>query len=147
MSITERLSKDPANAWVEAGEKDNLTKAVGDPTILWSIGGACDRPGCIDRRSYIMGVHFIWVDYLSPRFHRRGIMSTTLRTLIEAWYIPRMNCHKIQATAFVGNVASLGVFTKVGFKHTGNMEDAVRLPEGRGRILKSLYILTWVRAE
>jgi len=74
-------------------------------------------------------------------------MTTTLRTLIEAWYIPRMNCHKIQATTFVGNVASLGVLTKAGFKHTGDMEDAVRLPEGRGRILKSLHILKWERGE
>lgn len=31
--------EDPANAWARA-EKDNLSKAVGDPTILWSIGGS-----------------------------------------------------------------------------------------------------------
>lgn len=74
-------------------------------------------------------------------------MSHALRTLITAWCVPRMNCHRIHATAFVGNAASVGVFTKTGFKHAGDIEDVVRLPEGRGSSLRSLHTMEWIHEE
>lgn len=114
----------PDVAWAEKEDADNLLKPAGDPTIVWTIG-----------------------DYLAPSHRRRGIMSAALRTLIEGWAIPRMNCRTMMVTAFVGNVASVGVFKKVGFEYVKDIEDAIALPEGRGGHLKSLHILKWEYAE
>ncbi|KAG8830863.1 hypothetical protein FRC18_007475 [Serendipita sp. 400] len=111
----------PERTWVGPEDVDNLKKPVGDPTILYTVG-----------------------DYLAPTHHRRGIMSTALRTIIDKWAIPRMNCQRITATAFVGNVASVGVFKKVGFEHVRDVSDAMNLPSGRGGHLMSVHLLEWV---
>ncbi|KAG8832674.1 hypothetical protein FRC17_000893 [Serendipita sp. 399] len=114
------VRESPQRAWVGPEDEDNLRKPVGDPSILYSIG-----------------------DYLAPTHHRRGIMSTTLRTLINEWAIPRMNCKKISATAFVGNAASIGVFKKVGFEHVGDMTKALTLPPSRGGHSMGVHLLEW----
>ncbi|CAG8587370.1 974_t:CDS:2, partial [Acaulospora colombiana] len=119
----------PDVAWAEKEDADNLLKPAGDPTIVWTIG---DTETTQSNQ-----------DFLAPSHHRRGIMSAALRTLIEGWAIPRMNCRRMLVTAFVGNVASVGVFRKVGFKHVRDVENAIALPEGRGGHLKSLHILKW----
>jgi RimJ/RimL family protein N-acetyltransferase len=63
--------------------------------------------------------------------------------LIDNWAVPRMNCRRIITTVMLGNTASFGVFKKVGFKHTGDVEDAIRLPDGRGGHLKGLHLMEW----
>lgn len=105
-------------AWISSSDANNSAKSAGDPSILYSIG-----------------------DYLSPTHHRQGIMSAVLNTVLASWAIPRMNCRRIVATAFIGNVASVGVFKKAGFKHTRDQKDAARLPEGRGGHLRDLHIM------
>lgn len=81
-----------------------------------------------------------------PSHHRRGIMNTALRTLIDAWAVPRMACRRITATAMLGNAGSIGVFKKVGFEHTRDFKDAIQLSEGRGGDWKSLHIMEWTSA-
>lgn len=83
------------------------------------------------------------LDYLSPSHHRRGIMSTAIRTIIESWAVPRMNCKRISANAFIGNEASLGVFLKCGFKLIKETEKMVATPPSRGGELRGLYIMVW----
>jgi RimJ/RimL family protein N-acetyltransferase len=58
-----------------------------------------------------------------------------------------MNCRRITTTAFLGNVASVGVFLKVGFHLVKEQSDAVRLPEGRGGQLVGLHIMKWVQED
>lgn len=70
-------------------------------------------------------------------------MTAAIRVLIDVWAIPRMNCKRINATAFLGNVASVGVFSKLRFQMVGDQADAVRLPEGRGGQLVGLHIMRW----
>jgi len=70
-------------------------------------------------------------------------MSAALRVLIDKWAVPRMNCQIILTSAMLGNVGSVGVFKKVGFKHLRDVEDAIRLPEGRGGHLRSVHVMEW----
>lgn len=72
-------------------------------------------------------------------------MSAALRTLIDVWAVPRMNVHRIHATAFIGNEASLGVFLKAGFERKEDVLDVVRLSEGRGGQLMSVHAVEWTR--
>lgn len=70
-------------------------------------------------------------------------MSAALKTIIYTWAVPRMNCRRILATAFEGNVASIGVFLKCGFELDLDVVDAVSLPEGRGGHKKTLHVIKW----
>ncbi|KAG8860401.1 hypothetical protein FRB91_003435 [Serendipita sp. 411] len=131
----------PERTWVGPEDVDNLKKPVGDPTILYTVGGMSQlfRFFGLEKRN-LKSLQ----DYLAPTHHRRGIMSTALRTIIDKWAIPRMNCQRITATAFVGNVASVGVFKKVRFEHVRDVSDAMNLPSGRGGHLMSVHLLEWV---
>ncbi|KAG6916193.1 hypothetical protein DXG01_008075 [Tephrocybe rancida] len=79
---------------------DDARKKAGDPTILWDIA-----------------------DYVVPDRHGQGIMSAAISTLIQSWAIPRLNAHKMQASVLEGNVASIKVLEKVGFKLRGTLCD------------------------
>lgn len=114
----------PQRKWISSKDANNLVKEIGDSTIAWTVGF-----------------------YLVPSHHRRGIMSAALQTLIDAWAVPRMACRRIIATAMLGNAASVGVFKKLGFEHTRDVEDAVQLPEGRGGHWKTLHVLEWSYSE
>jgi RimJ/RimL family protein N-acetyltransferase len=70
-------------------------------------------------------------------------MSTAVRMLIDKWAVPRMNCQRIVTSAMLNNTASVGVFKKLGFKHVRDVENAIRLPEGRGGHLKNLHVMEW----
>ncbi|KIJ38427.1 hypothetical protein M422DRAFT_104847, partial [Sphaerobolus stellatus SS14] len=72
--------------------EENSKKEPGDPDKEWSFG-----------------------DYLAPSHHGKGIMSLTIKTLLDQWIIPRMGAKKINATAFNGNIGSVRVFEKNGF--------------------------------
>jgi len=83
-------------------KEENNAREAGDPEIVWTIG-----------------------DYLSPTHHGQGIMSAVVKALVEQWAVPRMNARDIRPTTFVGNDASVRVFTKNGFVLTGVVRDAV----------------------
>ncbi|KZT02496.1 uncharacterized protein LAESUDRAFT_730244 [Laetiporus sulphureus 93-53] len=73
--------------------EENASREVGDPNLVWCVG-----------------------DYLASSHHGRGIMSAAFRTLMEAWAIPRMDVRHIRVEAFKGNVGSVRVFEKFGFR-------------------------------
>ena len=123
---------------MEWASSENETKAVGDPTIVWTIG--CERFNLLATTNMILIESQV---YLAVSHHRRGIMSAAVRMLIDNWAVPRMNCQRIITSAMLGNVASVGVFKKLGFKHVRDVENAIRLPEGRGGHLKSLHLMEW----
>ncbi|EPQ60328.1 acetyltransferase, GNAT family [Gloeophyllum trabeum ATCC 11539] len=100
--------------------RENKARAVGDPEIVFTMG-----------------------DYLIPSHHGRGIMTAAVRTLMNEWMIPRMNCHKILVNAKKGNLASRRVFEKAGFRFMDTVEDALELTVP-GRAGKwSLDVLEW----
>ncbi|KAJ3489612.1 hypothetical protein NLI96_g2014 [Meripilus lineatus] len=89
--------------------KENADRDVGDPEIVWCIGGIVlfVIPGCLCIYSD--------ADYLVASHHNRGIMSAAAGTIIREWVIPKMAARKIRVETFVGNVGSRRVFEKNGF--------------------------------
>ncbi|KAL0951675.1 hypothetical protein HGRIS_008354 [Hohenbuehelia grisea] len=94
--------------------KDNYERKAGDPNIIWTIG-----------------------DYLAPSHHGQGIMSDALSTLLNDWGIPRMRVGHIIATTHKGNVGSVRVFEKNGFRMVGTVDD---YEEVRGQ-LQSFHVV------
>ena len=66
-------------------------------------------------------------------------MSAALGALTKAWVIPRMNAHVIEGLAFIGNVGSIRVFEKNGFKMLVTVEDCIEVKGER----KGLQLLEW----
>jgi hypothetical protein len=72
-------------------------------------------------------------DYLEPGHHGQGIMSLTLKTLIDEWMVPRMDCHRISGVTFVSNHASAKIFLNSGFMLTQTSSlRCYDVPKGRG---------------
>jgi len=117
------------HGWIEVEDeelrakmaKENLEKPIGDAGIVWTIG-----------------------DFLRPSHHGRGIMSAAVETVINQWMIPHLNAHKIRVEAFEGNIGSVRVFEKNGFKLL-EMVKVDRLGQGHGRIEGMVHVLEWVR--
>ncbi|KAF4611980.1 hypothetical protein D9613_004126 [Agrocybe pediades] len=89
---------------------------VGDPKIIYSIG-----------------------DYLDPKYHGQGIMTDALDTILHEWAIPRMNVRRILTGAFIGNVGSVRVFQKNGFKMLRTVDEFAVV---RGT-MRGLHVLEW----
>ncbi|KDQ63162.1 hypothetical protein JAAARDRAFT_29166 [Jaapia argillacea MUCL 33604] len=108
----------------EEAAKVNAEKQVGDPEIIWAIG-----------------------DYLAPSHHGKGIMTAAVRTIIQDWAIPRMNVHRIRVSTCKGNIGSVRVFEKNGFRLIETKEDFLTITaEGReGGPPISLHSLEWCR--
>lgn len=68
-------------------------------------------------------------------------MSGVVKTIIDDWMVPRMNCHSIAAAVFYENEASLAVFRKNGFSVVGEQKDIVTLPIERGGESKGGWLL------
>ncbi|KAF7302877.1 N-acetyltransferase domain-containing protein [Mycena kentingensis (nom. inval.)] len=83
----------------------------------------------------------IWTigDYLAPSYHRRGIVSDALQTLITQWAVPRMGVRRMVVTTLKGNKASVGVFEKHGFVFRKTIEDVLDV---RG-VSTSVHVLEW----
>lgn len=72
-------------------------------------------------------------------------MSAVVCAVINQWMIPYMNAHKIDAEVFEGNVGSVRVFEKNGFK----LHETVKVDQvgqGCGRI-EGVHVLEWRRGE
>jgi RimJ/RimL family protein N-acetyltransferase len=83
--------------------------------------------------------------WLLPSHHRRGIMGSVLKTLIDEWMVPLANARVIKSSLFVGNEASAGVFRKNGFVLDVTVENGTLLPEWRGGGYKPIHVYKWER--
>jgi RimJ/RimL family protein N-acetyltransferase len=83
------------------------------------------------------------LDYLSPAYTSRGIISDASKTLLYKWGIPRMNIRKMVGTVYTGNGASVKVLEKLGFKMREVYKD---LKEVKGTI-RSVCVLEWALEE
>jgi RimJ/RimL family protein N-acetyltransferase len=62
-----------------------------------------------------------------------------MATLIQKWAIPYVGVREMDCVAFEGNIGSVRVFEKNGFKRTGLLKDNQVV---RGE-LKSEHVLEW----
>ena len=70
-------------------------------------------------------------------------MSAAVDTVINQWMIPRMNAYKIRTAAIDGNIGSVRVFEKNGFK----LLKTVKVNQdgsGCGRV-NGVHLLEWER--
>jgi hypothetical protein len=87
-----------------------------------------------------------FADYLEPGHHQRGIMSLAFKTLISEWMIPRVNCHHITGTTFIGNRASGKVLLNNEFVQLEkDVPDWAPIPEERGGGKMGLHVFRWRR--
>ncbi|KAG6856447.1 hypothetical protein H0H87_004412 [Tephrocybe sp. NHM501043] len=93
-------------------------KGAGDPSIVWDMA-----------------------DYVIPERQGQGIMTAAMSALIQNWAIPRLNAQKIQASVLEGNIASIKVLEKAGFKLRGKI---CNYEEIQG-VLKGTQWLEWAR--
>lgn len=49
--------------------------------------------------------------------------------------------------AFTGNLGSVRVFEKIGFRRIGDFEDVIQFPESKGGARTGLHVLEWKRNE
>ncbi|KAG6861262.1 hypothetical protein C0995_002070 [Termitomyces sp. Mi166 len=65
----------------------------------------------------------VWViaDWVVPERHSQGIMTAAMSALMKSWVIPRLDARRIQASVLEGNIASIKVLEKVGFKLRGTI--------------------------
>ncbi|KAI0003817.1 GNAT domain-containing protein [Russula compacta] len=82
--------------------KENNTRPVGDPDIIWSMG-----------------------DYLRRSHHGKGIMTAIVGSLLKAWAVPRMNVRCLRVAVLEGNTGSVRVFEKNGFVLRNTVEDCI----------------------
>ena len=68
-------------------------------------------------------------------------MSVAMRTIMHSWMIPRMRARQIRCEVYKGNLGSVRVFEKNGFK----MVDTVPCPKLNpyGVLRTGLHVLTW----
>lgn len=72
-------------------------------------------------------------------------MSAAVGVVVNQWMIPHGNAHKIRAEATQGNIGSVRVFEKNGFKLLGTVK-VDRVHPGRERI-EGVHVLEWERPE
>lgn len=85
-------------------------------------------------------------DYLAPSHHGRGIMSASIKAVME-WAVQMMNIRRIIVTAYAGNVASLRVFEKNGFTHLDTLVNCRKQAESKGGRTYSLAVMEWRKPE
>jgi len=65
----------------------------------------------------------MFLDYIVPARHGQGIMGAAVAAVVNQWAIPRLNAHKIQASTLEGNITSIRVLEKVGFRLRGTVDN------------------------
>jgi len=100
--------------------EENDARPVGDPEIVWAFG-----------------------DYLAPSHHGRGIMTAAIKVMKDEWMIPKMGARKIVVDVMKGNVGSVRVFEKNGFKLTETIDDCKVMQESKGGGSYGLHVLEW----
>jgi len=99
--------------------QENASKELGDPSIEWIFG-----------------------DFLAPSHHGRGIMTAAVASVIDFATV-RMAAQTITATPYHGNIASVRVFEKNGFRLEETIPDVLQLPANRGGGKAGLHVLRW----
>lgn len=68
-------------------------------------------------------------------------MSGALRRLLEVWVIPRMGARHLRVETVIGNMGSIRVLEKLGFRIT----DSVRRPKvtSAGQLIEGFHVLRW----
>ncbi|TBU34789.1 GNAT domain-containing protein [Dichomitus squalens] len=100
----------------------NDSRKRGDPDIVWCIGY-----------------------YVAAPLHGRGLMSRAVRTLLEAWVVPRMGARQIRVETVIGNHGSIRVLEKLGFR----IVDTVRRRKvtSAGELIDGFHVLYWHLSE
>ena len=83
------------------------------------------------------------VPQMDPAWHGQGIMTAVIRALVHDWAVPRMNARHICVSIVAGNIASVRVFEKNGFKRLPDVHNVVQMPESKGGLLTGLHRLEW----
>ncbi|KAI0801140.1 GNAT domain-containing protein [Fomes fomentarius] len=96
----------------------NESKRRGDSEIVWCIGY-----------------------YLAAPLHGRGFMSCALRTLLDTWVVPRMGARRIRVETIIGNVGSIRVLEKLGFRITSSVWGAK--VTSAGEFIDGYHVLCW----
>ena len=68
-------------------------------------------------------------------------MTAVIGALINQWMVPHLNARKIRTEAFEGNIGSVRVFEKNGFKLLETVK-VERNGPGCGRI-EGMHVLEW----
>jgi ribosomal-protein-alanine N-acetyltransferase len=121
-----------------------LARAVDESDRAWAIeidgaavGGVSLHPGVdVHRHSAELGY------WLGRRYWGRGVMTTILATFSDR-AMSAFRLHRLFATVYANNPASMRVLEKVGFEREGVQKSAV---VKRGELL-DLYVYARVRAE
>ncbi|KAI0698401.1 hypothetical protein C8T65DRAFT_660635 [Cerioporus squamosus] len=100
----------------------NESRKRGDPETVWCIGY-----------------------YLAAPLHRRGLMSCALRTLLEAWVVPRMGARRIRVETIIGNRGSIRVLEKLGFRIDSTVRR--RKVTSAGEVIDGFVVLWWQMGE
>ena len=70
-------------------------------------------------------------------------MSAVVGAVINQWMVPHMNAHRIRTEATEGNIGSVRVFEKNGFKLL-EVVKVDRVGPGFGRV-EGVHVLEWER--
>ncbi len=116
----------------------NESRKRGDPETVWCIG-------CEYSSAYLgpPAADASWpsTDYLAAPLHRRGLMSCALRTLLEAWVVPRMGARRIRVETIIGNWGSIRVLEKLGFRIASTVRRAK--VTSAGEVIDGFVVLWW----
>ncbi|KAH1411840.1 hypothetical protein KXW91_000977 [Aspergillus fumigatus] len=126
----------------EEAVRRNEALGVGSPEIVWGFGGKSPFPFFPSALAIYIYL-CVYVYYLSPTYHGKGIMTAVIKAVIEEWAVPRMNARVIKASAYADNRASMRVFEKNGFRLEFELEDWAVVPLNRGGGVKSIVVLVW----
>ncbi|KAL8280205.1 hypothetical protein RQP46_007319 [Phenoliferia psychrophenolica] len=101
-----------------AAKAANDARALGDPDLVWTVGY-----------------------YLSPNSSSKGLMTSTLRTLIVDYLIPVLHIRNLRSSALTHNPASRRVQEKCGFREIGKFNRV--MDQGRGGGVVEEWLMEW----
>ena len=124
----------------DAMTMENMSRAVGDPEIVWMVGGE----SCSNLSFEADSNHSLGPDFLRTSHQGKGIMTVALRLLLKEWAIPRMGAKKMIGTLYDGNIGSQRVLEKCGFvTRPEKLIDYVEIPPSKGGGRKTLVVMDW----
>ena len=88
-----------------------------------------------------LGLNGSHADYVVAPLHGRGLMSRAVRTLLEAWVVPRMGARQIRVETIIGNHGSVRVLEKQGFRIAGTVRK--RKVTSAGEVIEGFHVLCW----
>ncbi|KAJ7760932.1 hypothetical protein B0H16DRAFT_1531174, partial [Mycena metata] len=125
-------------------QEDGTEVFIGDIKIglaqhPWELKGTESLEQAAPRRDPSEPDIWTFGNYLAPSHHGRGIMSDVIQTIMRNWAIPRMGVQRMVVTAFEGNVGSVRVLEKNGFRFRETIVDAL---EVRGT-MRGVHVVEW----